>query len=588
MRDFKKRFAKPIEAARDKQASHGTLQLGQRANKELQALLKPYFLQRMKIDCLKDKLPAKIEVVLWTHLSIEQRSMYTNFVNNSQDVTSIISGEKTSPLTAVTWLKKLCGHPLLAAKGEEGETTDTIDTLDHEEIVRQSSKLGVLVDLINNFSANGHRTLIFSQSTKMLNIIEKVLWEVTLARIDGTTPGKDRQMIVDDFNRSNSPIDAILLSTKAAGVGLTLTGADRVIIYDPSWTPAEDNQAVDRSYRIGQTREVVVYRMIAAGTVEEKMYEKQVHKDGIRRAVFMEGVSVERHFDKSDLSKLFTLAPHGVCSVMAKVNEAAKGLRINWDRHEFVLSLKGVVGLSRHDGFYKQTVEGAQEPEVLAQNIPAKKVLGKSQRVLQNETIDLVPVGQTVIEIEDEDNKENATVDLVSSPARGTYKEKVVAVDLSSSPPEAIDIESESRPTLELYSDKVQEMNVSTRTEVIGMEGDEEEMEDTKGSLATPAKTFDSDIPSTTAVDPSEAVSNDEAQQVDKSTLTTDETEDTLAAIFLRAEWLHGNACPKRALQLLLDLLQNRYGDLDSQQKIELHAQICRLGQHLGLLQPTN
>jgi SNF2 family DNA or RNA helicase len=111
----------------------------------------------------------------------------------------------------------------------------------------------------------------------MLDIIEKALEEVTLARIDGSTAGKDRQSIVDDFNSGTSVVEAMLLSTKAAGVGLTLTGADRVVIYDPSWTPAEDSQAVDRAYRIGQTRKVLVYRMITAGTVEEKMYEKQVH-----------------------------------------------------------------------------------------------------------------------------------------------------------------------------------------------------------------------------------------------------------------------------------------------------------------------
>ena len=136
---------------------------------------------------------------------------------------------------------------------------------------------------MNLFRKNGHRALIFSQSTRMLNIIEDTLQGVNLSRIDGSTREKERQRLVDDFNSGTGSVDAMLLTTKAAGIGLTLVGADRVVVYDPSWTPAEDAQAVDRCYRIGQTKPVQVFRLITAGTVEEKMYEKQVHKDGIRR-----------------------------------------------------------------------------------------------------------------------------------------------------------------------------------------------------------------------------------------------------------------------------------------------------------------
>jgi DNA excision repair protein ERCC-6 len=110
----------------------------------------------------------------------------------------------------------------------------------------------------------------------MLDIIEEVFdGAVTYLRIDGQTAEKSRQRNVDYFNDKESAIDCMLLSTKAAGVGLTLNGANRAIIYDPSWNPAEDAQAIDRCYRIGQSKNVTVYRMITCGTVEEKMYEKQ-------------------------------------------------------------------------------------------------------------------------------------------------------------------------------------------------------------------------------------------------------------------------------------------------------------------------
>lgn len=270
------RFSKPIEAARDKDATGHTMRIGEKANEELQQLLRPYFLQRLKIDFLADKLPTKRDFVVWTHLSSKQRSEYEQYVDSGESaVASVLSGESKSPLEAITWLKKLCGHPILVDKKYQGAAINFED-YDPDELIRYSSKLQVLVALIDKLRRDGHRTLIFSQSTRMLDIIERVLYRAKLSRIDGSTKERDRQSRVDDFNSNSSRTEVMLLSTKAAGVGLTLTGADRTIIYDPSWNPAEDSQAVDRCYRIGQTKEVVVFRLIAAGTVEEKMYEKQV------------------------------------------------------------------------------------------------------------------------------------------------------------------------------------------------------------------------------------------------------------------------------------------------------------------------
>jgi len=112
----------------------------------------------------------------------------------------------------------------------------------------------------------------------MCDILQRALCEVGLAscRIDGSITGKERQRIIDYFNTKKAAPPIALLTTRACGTGITLTGADRVIIHDPSWNPAEDKQAVDRAFRIGQTKDVVVYRLISAGSVEEKIYEKQV------------------------------------------------------------------------------------------------------------------------------------------------------------------------------------------------------------------------------------------------------------------------------------------------------------------------
>ena len=235
-KEFTRYYANHIEGARDRLATQGEIELGQRKNEELQGLIHPYFLQRLKIDFLKDKLPQKHDVVVWTHLSSEQRQRYTEFVESGDGIVrSILTGDVTSPLEAVTWLKKLCGHPLLTeATGQQ--MASVLRHKDPKKILKQSAKLQVLVALVKDLKQKGHRPLIFSQSTKMLDTINFVLRnEVVLARIDGSTPERDRQHYVDAFNRENSRYDAMLLSTKAAGCGLTLIGADTNIIYDPSW-----------------------------------------------------------------------------------------------------------------------------------------------------------------------------------------------------------------------------------------------------------------------------------------------------------------------------------------------------------------
>lgn len=209
------------------------------ANNDLKLKLRPHYLQRMKKEFMSEELPTKRELVVWAHLSPKQRSMYEMYVKGDR-VAGVLSGEIKSPLEAVTWLKKLCGHPLLVEIEGEYDREVCVDSRKKEDLLRESAKLQVLVTLLGRLRTSGHRTLVFSQSTRLLDIIENVLGGFRLSRIDGSTKGKDRQHLVDTFNSETSNIDVMLLSTKAAGLGLTLIGADRAIVYDPSWNPAED------------------------------------------------------------------------------------------------------------------------------------------------------------------------------------------------------------------------------------------------------------------------------------------------------------------------------------------------------------
>jgi DNA excision repair protein ERCC-6-like len=353
--DFRNEYGKPIEDARSADATGWEVEAGEKAMKELQDLLRPYFLQRLKKDYLKEALPEKKEFVLWTNLSPIQRKIYQDYVESKTSaIADYFRGVSTSPLFAITWLQKLCGHPLLV----EEDGTDNVRGLYEycpEDLLRQSAKLQVMNDLLDFLQRKGHRTLIFSQSTMVLDIIQYVLKDkMLLARIDGQTKEKDRQKYVDEFNDPKSDIDAMLISTKAGGQGLTLTGADTVVVYDPSWNPAEDSQAVDRCYRIGQRKKVTVYRLITSGTVEEKRYEKQIHKDGLRRTVFTStGIDTAKYFTKEELvrEKVFVLGEEGKCEFLDKLNE--RGLNALTCSPEYIFtSHPGVVGQSSHDIVY--------------------------------------------------------------------------------------------------------------------------------------------------------------------------------------------------------------------------------------------
>ena len=150
------------------------------------------------------------------------------------------------------------------------------DTKDYKELIAQSSKLQFLFSLMENLHKEGHRLLIFSMSKKMLYLVEELIQNTTslkTLRIDGDTEISSRESMCQQFNQDSS-IFCCLLTTKVGGCGLNLTGANRVVIMDPDWNPANDNQAVDRVCRIGQKRDVIVYRLVTIGGIEEKIYRR--------------------------------------------------------------------------------------------------------------------------------------------------------------------------------------------------------------------------------------------------------------------------------------------------------------------------
>ena len=383
------------------------------AANNLKKLLQPILLQRKKTD-FEDvlKLPEKLELAVWIPLSSRQRGLYSQYLEGRQ-LKKVLS-QNSYPIEAVNYLKTLCRHPFLTeatiavkrgqtsgsvdpsssitdindlasalgAMGIAGRSTktkngfdDSDDPMEEEqfpdgsvfgivgrnpaigELMNDSVKLQVFVTLVQQLRRQGHRTLVFSQSKLMLDIIQRVLTDlgISTSRIDGSVCGRERQEIIDDVNDENSRVDVCLLTTKACGFGITLTGADRVIVFDPSWNPAEDRQAVDRAYRIGQKNKVIVYRLIMAGTVEEKMYEKQVFKDGLR--VVSERGSSKRYFSDQETKELFVLDSHTECSCMKRLWGYDDSCKIVSCPDMDSTPLQGVMGYSKHDALYLSTLK---------------------------------------------------------------------------------------------------------------------------------------------------------------------------------------------------------------------------------------
>lgn len=244
-----------------------------------------------------------------------------------------------------------------------------------DRLVNESTKIKLMKDLLLNHKKSGHRTLIFSQYTRMLDIVERVIKEnlkFKYLRIDGSiTSAKERSARVDQFN-NNETFSCFLLTTQVGGIGLTLTAASRVILLDANWNPALDNQAVDRCYRIGQCKNVVVYRLISCETIEEKIYRKQVFKNTLSKNV-QEKSNQYRYFNDAELREMLSL-PEDVhhsktCDQLQKLHTENRQTYTELIRHvEELENMENVVGITDHDQLFQKEADDnldmAKEEEI--------------------------------------------------------------------------------------------------------------------------------------------------------------------------------------------------------------------------------
>lgn len=258
--------------------------------------IRPFLLRRLKSDVLKE-LPEKIETLQASELYSEQKKLYAAYLAKLQHETLKHLNEKgfqknrIKILAGITRLRQLCCHPALFVEGYEGS----------------SSKFEQLMDMIEECQHAGRRVLIFSQFTEMLGLIGRKLGDqgVPYFYLDGKTPAAERVMLCNRFNEGER--DLFLVSLKAGGTGLNLTGADTVILYDLWWNPAVEQQAADRAHRIGQKKIVQVIRLITQGTVEEKMYELQQKKKDLIEEIIQPGEEVLSALTEQEIREILMI-----------------------------------------------------------------------------------------------------------------------------------------------------------------------------------------------------------------------------------------------------------------------------------------
>lgn len=308
---FTEEFAQPIENGNVMGATEAKVAAAYQCALALRGLTEPCILRRTKAECMDVlHLPAKQEQVLFCHLTPEQYQLYVQFLETEQvrraKTVSLDRKNLGAVFFALSVVRKLCNHPDLLLKAneiteDEREKSDLPDLWHYDK----SGKMKVLSEILKVWHKDRHRTLIFVQTVQMLEIIELWMSRVgyTHFRIDGKTPVKRRLKLIEEFN-ANEDIFAMLLTTRVGGVGLNIIGADRVVIFDPDWNPMTDVQARERAWRIGQTREVSVYRLVLTGTVEEKIYHRQVYKHFLAQKV-LQDPRQRRFFKWNDISDLF-------------------------------------------------------------------------------------------------------------------------------------------------------------------------------------------------------------------------------------------------------------------------------------------
>ncbi|KAI8089804.1 SNF2 family N-terminal domain-containing protein [Halteromyces radiatus] len=288
---------------------------------QLHKVLRPFLLRRIKSDVEKSLLPKK-EINIYVRMSSMQKKWYQRILEKDLDAVNGAGTTKregkTRLLNIVMQLRKCCNHPYLFDGAEPGPpyTTD-------QHIVDNAGKMAVLDKLLTRFKAQGSRVLLFSQMSRVLDILEDYCWwkEYEYCRIDGQTNQEERVDAIDEYNKPDSKKFIFLLTTRAGGLGINLTTADIVILYDSDWNPQVDLQAMDRAHRIGQTKQVYVFRFVTENAIEDKVLERAAQKLRLDQLVIQQGRIAQSQKGASK-DELLTMIQHGAEKIFKEADSA--------------------------------------------------------------------------------------------------------------------------------------------------------------------------------------------------------------------------------------------------------------------------
>ncbi|KAJ8566382.1 hypothetical protein ON010_g6738 [Phytophthora cinnamomi] len=367
---------------------------------QLHKILRPFMLRRLKADVEKS-LPPKKETLLFVGMSEMQKALYKSLL--LRDMNTIMGGaggvSKSALQNIVMQLRKCCGHPYLF----EGQEDRSLDPLG-EHVVENCGKMVLMDKLLKKLKQRGSRVLIFTQMTRVLDIMEDFcrMRQYDYCRIDGQTSYEDRESSIDEYNRPNSSKFLFLLSTRAGGLGINLYTADVVILYDSDWNPQADLQAQDRAHRIGQKKEVNVYRLVTTDSVEEKIIERAQQKLKLDAMVVQQGRLQEKQakLTKNDMLEMIrfgadqvfrttdsTITDEDIDAILAKGEQRTEEMKQKMQAHDkgdmLDFKLDGG-GCQNHDGIdYSNEKERQEELKRLADAELARQMaegMGKRER----------------------------------------------------------------------------------------------------------------------------------------------------------------------------------------------------------------
>lgn len=324
--EFRKNFEIPILNGRDADATDKEMEKGEKQLQTLSNIVSKFIIRRTN-DILSKYLPCKYEHVIFVNLKPFQNNLYKQLLK-SRDVKKLVKGDGGSqPLKAIGVLKKLCNHPNLLDFEKEFADIDDDDlkipndyeppsSKSRDVQTQYSGKFSILQRFLHKIhTESDDKIVLISNYTQTLDLIERMCRynHYGSVRLDGTMTINKRQKLVDRFNNPENEEFIFLLSSKAGGCGINLIGANRLILMDPDWNPAADQQALARVWRDGQKKDCFIYRFITTGSIEEKIFQRQSMKMSLSSCVVDAKEDVERLFSADNLKQLFQFNENTIC-----------------------------------------------------------------------------------------------------------------------------------------------------------------------------------------------------------------------------------------------------------------------------------